>query len=76
METMRKLAVVALGVVMLSATLMGVASAQQYPDVTRLTPFTAGTNYMSLPGYFRYLNDQRRWFYADATDNTHRQKGE
>lgn len=78
MEIMRKLAVVALGVVMLSATLVGVASAQQYPDVNRLTPFTAETNYMSLPGYLRYLNDQQhQWFvYADVTNNTRQQKGE
>jgi hypothetical protein len=78
METMRKLAVVALGVVMLSATLVGVASAQQYPDVTHLNPFTAESNYMSLPGYFRYLDGQQRqlFAYADATNNAQQQKGE
>jgi hypothetical protein len=59
MKTMQKLAVIVLGVVMLSATFAGVASAQQYPIVSNLTPFSAETNYMSLAGYLRYVNHQQ-----------------
>jgi len=31
------------------------ASAQQPPFVANLTPFSAAANYMSLPGYLRWL---------------------
>jgi hypothetical protein len=30
------------------------ASAQQYPQVTGLQPFSPAANYMSLPGYLRW----------------------
>lgn len=30
------------------------ASAQTVPDVRGLTPFSAATNFMSLPGYLRF----------------------
>ena len=52
MKTMQKLAVIVLGVVMLSATFVGVTSASQ-------APFSAETNYMSLAGFNRYLNYQQ-----------------
>ena len=58
MNIVQKLAVIALGVIVLSAAFVGVASAQQYPNVSNLTPFTAETNFMSLPGYLRYVNHQ------------------
>ena len=32
------------------------AQAQDYPDVSAVTPFTAEANYMSKPGYLRYRN--------------------
>ncbi len=70
MKTTRKLAVIVLGVVMLSAAYVGVASAQQYPNVANLVPFTAQTSFMSLPGYLRYLSHQQtnQWItYAEAT---------
>jgi hypothetical protein len=35
------------------------ALAAQYPDVGHLTPFSAEANYMSLPGYLRYLVHQQ-----------------
>ena len=39
----------------------GPASAQQYPDVSKLTPYTAEANYMSLPGYLRWqVNVERK----------------
>jgi len=59
MKTMQKLAVIVLGVVMFSATFAGVVSAQQNPNVSSLTPFSAETNYMSLAGYLRYVNHQQ-----------------
>jgi len=32
------------------------AYSQQYPQVAGLKPFTAETNYMSLPGYLRWAH--------------------
>ncbi|HKV46408.1 MAG TPA: hypothetical protein VJT32_17310 [bacterium] len=69
METMRKLAAIVLGVAVFSAALVGVASAQPYPNVRNLTPFAAETNFMSLPGYLRYLSHQQtgQWLtYTEA----------
>jgi hypothetical protein len=46
------------------------AEAQQYPSVGNLQPFSAQTNYMSLPGYLRYLVHQQQgtWLtYAEAS---------
>lgn len=63
MKTMQKLAVSVLGVVMLSAAFAGVALAQQGPNTTGLTAFSAPPDYMSLAGYFRFKNHQMtsRW---------------
>ncbi|HLW49237.1 MAG TPA: hypothetical protein VKW09_15930 [bacterium] len=67
---MRKIAMLALGVMILSTAFAGVAMAQtttpaptttpatttgQYPNVANLKPFSAEANFMSLPGYLRYL---------------------
>jgi len=74
MKTMRKLAVIVLGAAMLSAALAGAASAQQYPNVSTLTPFSAQTDYMSLPGYLRYVSHQQNgeWLtYTEATRIVH-----
>jgi len=70
MKIMQKLALIVLGVALLSMAFVGVASAQQYPRVTNLIPFTAESSFMSLPGYFRYLNHQAtgQWLtLAEAT---------
>lgn len=56
MKTMQKLAIITLSVMVLSAAFVGIASAQQYPNVVNLVPFSPETNFMSLPGYLRYLN--------------------
>ena len=53
----------AIGLVLLVAVAVGglvalsssPASAQQPPFVANLTPFSAAANYMSLPGYLRWL---------------------
>jgi hypothetical protein len=76
---MRKLVVVILGVVLLSAVISGVASAQQYTNVATLTPFSAESNYMSLPGYLRYVTYQQTnlWLtYDEASRIVHQQAGE
>ena len=78
MKIMRKLAVIVLGVALFSAGLAGVASAQQYPNVSTLTPFTAQTNFMSLPGYLRYVSHQQtgQWLtYTEAGRIVHQQGG-
>jgi hypothetical protein len=47
---------------MLSGVLAGQAMAQ-YPRVANLQPFSAEANFMSLPGYLRYLNflQEKTW---------------
>jgi hypothetical protein len=78
MKTMRQFAVIVLGVAMFSAALAGVASAQQYPNMATLTPFTAQTNYMSRPGYLRFVSHQQtgQWLtYPEAGRIVHQQGG-
>ncbi len=52
---MKQLAVIVIAVAMLSAAFVGVVSAQS-PNMATLTAFSPQTNFMSLPGYSRYLN--------------------
>ncbi|HKV45764.1 MAG TPA: hypothetical protein VJT32_13990 [bacterium] len=54
---MKEIAFVVVGAVMFAA-MLGEASAQPYPTEAALTPFSAGTNYMSPAGYARYLTLQ------------------
>jgi len=51
----------------LLAVLSAPAGAQQYPNVANLQPFTAQANYMSLPGYLRWLvfRDTGTWMSRD-----------
>jgi hypothetical protein len=42
-----------------SAVFTPTVSAQQYPNVANVKAFSAGANFMSLPGYLRYLVHQR-----------------
>ena len=74
---MRKLAVIVLGVVMLSGALSGIASAQQYPSVSNLTPFSASADYMSLAGYLRYLVHQQtgQWLTYQEAGRIVKQQG-
>jgi hypothetical protein len=77
-KVMRKLAVIVLGVVMLSAALSGIASAAQYPNVSNLVPFSASTNYTSQTGYLRYLTYQQtgQWLtYQEAGRIVQQQRG-
>ena len=45
--------------VLLLAGAIAPAFAQQVPNVASLTPFSAEANYMSLPGYLRWLMFQQ-----------------
>jgi len=44
------------------------ASAQRYPVVADLTPFSTETNFMSVPGFLRYLTDQHYGFYLTYSE--------
>jgi hypothetical protein len=79
---MRKIVMLALGVMILSTAFAGVAMAQtttgQYPSVANLKPFSAEANYMSLPGYLRYLVFQQtgQWLTrAEAVRIVNQQRG-
>lgn len=56
---MRSIAIAVLGVTLMAAVFAGVASAQQAPSVKNLKAFSVETNFMSLPGYLRYLTHQQ-----------------
>jgi hypothetical protein len=73
---MRKFVVIALGAIMLSAALSGVASAQQYPSVSNLKPFSAESDYMSLAGYLRYVVYQQsnQWLTYDEASRIVKQQ--
>jgi hypothetical protein len=51
--------IIALVVVVVSAVFSPTVSAQQYPNVANVKAFSAGANFMSLPGYLRYLIHQQ-----------------
>lgn len=82
---MRKVIMLALGVMILSTAFAGVALAQttqtttgQYPNVANLKPFSAEANFMSLPGYLRYLVFQQtgQWLTrAEAVRIVNQQRG-
>lgn len=52
---MRKVVAILAVAAMLAGSVVTAASAATYPTVANLKPFSAQTNYMSLPGYLRYL---------------------
>jgi hypothetical protein len=64
---MRKLIVLALAVVFFGVIVTGMASAQQYPNVANLKPFSAEADFMSLAGYLRYVTHQQtgQWMTLD-----------
>ena len=64
---MRKLIVLVLAVVSFAVILTGTASAQQYPNVANLKPFSAEADFMSLAGYLRYVTHQQtgQWMTLD-----------
>jgi hypothetical protein len=85
---MRMIGIVTLGVIgflALSTAFTGLASAQtqqlpsgQYPNVSNLKAFSPEANFMSLPGYLRYLVYQKtgQWItYAEAGRVVTQQRG-
>ena len=75
---MRAFIFVVAAVVLFGTSFSGVASAQQYPTVVNLKPFTAQADYMSQPGYLRYLVFQQsgQWVtYGEATRIVKQQGG-
>jgi len=68
MRFLRKTTVVMLGALMISAACMGAASAQQYANVTNLTPFTAQADFMSLAGYLRYVSYEQTNLWITHTE--------
>ncbi len=50
---------VLIALVVFSVALVPAASAQTYPNVKNVKAFSAAANFMSLPGYLRYLIHQR-----------------
>lgn len=71
---MRKLIVVGTlaAVALLSTVTAKQAQAQtNYPNVAGVTAFSAGANFMSLPGYlrYRYFLDSGRWITRDEAEN-------
>lgn len=88
---MRNVLVSLMGAAMLLVIVSGVAFAQtppaptqsaspgQVPSVASLKPFSIEANFMSLPGYLRYLMHQQtgQWLtYAEATRAVRQQKGQ
>src|SRR5438034_4065351 len=68
-KTMRKTLLTLIGAGVLAMALAGTASAQTYPNVSNLKAFSAEANFMSLPGYLRYVYQQQtgQWLtYAEA----------
>ena len=62
-----------------SAVVVPTVSAQQYPYVGNVKAFSAGANFMSLPGYLRYLVHQLKgqWLsFAEAARVVHQQTGQ
>ncbi len=75
---MRKITVV-MGVLLFSSIFPTMASAQQYPKIGNIKPFSAAANFMSLPGYLRYLMHQQtgQWLtYGEAARAVKQQAGQ
>ncbi len=63
---------------LLCAALIAPAAAQQFPNVASLRPFSPEANFMSLPGYLRWLVFQQtgQWItYAEAARVVREQTG-
>lgn len=76
---MRRVMMVIVGLGVAVGVFAGQAAAQgQYPSVSNLKPFSAETNFMSRPGYLRYLVHQQnaQWItYEEATRIVKQQGG-
>ena len=74
---MRKLVVLAIAVGVALSVFTGLASAQTYPNVGNLKPFSAETNFMSSVGYLRYLVHQQtgQWLTPEEANRVVKQQG-
>jgi hypothetical protein len=74
---LRKFVVLAVAVGVAWSVFTGLASAQQYPNVGNLKPFSAETNFMSLAGYLRYLVHQQtsQWITPEEANRVVKQQG-
>ena len=75
---MRKITVCT-ALLLLSSLVPSAAFAQQYPSVKNIKAFSAAANFMSLPGYLRYLMHQRtgQWLtYGEAARAVQQQAGQ
>jgi len=69
--------ILTMGIVVMAAT--AAVSAAQYPQVWGLHAFSPDANYMSLPGYLRYLVYRKdgHWLrYAQAASIVHQERGQ
>jgi len=76
---MSKTITIIIALVVGSAVFSPTVSAQQYPNVANVKAFSAGANFMSLPGYLRYLVHQRagQWLsLVEAARVVKQQKGQ
>ena len=76
---MRKTVVALALLVALCALSAPQAFAQSYPNIGNVKAFSAGANFMSLPGYLRYLVHQRtgQWLtFAEAARVVQQQQGQ
>jgi hypothetical protein len=76
---MWKTITIVIALVMGSAVFAPTVSAQQYPNVGNVKAFSAGANFMSLPGYLRYLVHQQtgQWLtVTEAARAIHQQTGQ
>lgn len=74
---MRRTVAVVVGALLILA-IGAPALAQQYPNVANLKAYSAEANFMSLPGYLRWLVFQQtgQWIsYAEATRVVRQQGG-
>jgi hypothetical protein len=70
---------VVMGLLLFSSIFPPMASAQQFPKIGNIKPFSAAANFMSLPGYLRYLMHQQtgQWLtYGEASRVVKQQTGQ
>ena len=76
---MWKILTIIVALAVASAVFAPTVSAQQYPNVGNVKAFSAGANFMSLPGYLRYLVHQLKgqWLsFSEAARVVRQQTGQ
>lgn len=71
--------IVTMALLVMVMTTATVAAASQYPQVSTLHAFSPDANYMSLPGYLRYLVHQQdgHWLrFRETARIVHQERGE